>query len=245
VNGWKRVDPTLWPEGTTLSDQNVLVTPMRELNREFHTTIRVPRGATINYGYLITGRSDGIPLSAIWDGPRERLPAPGSSTAFDTSAVSLMTDPLQRTDSTLVHLTIRYGPTDARRVLIVWGGDQWQPLPEAFRPAGTRIEGAQMTTPMEPTGRSFTVTLPVPVGRRLDFRFLVDRADRTGVADNNNSANYGVMAVRDSTIRVTPALTLAQRSGLGTVIWTGGPLLALLLIAGAAARRSARVHPTS
>jgi hypothetical protein len=145
------------------------------------------------------------------------------------AGVSLLTNPLRGDDTLLARQTVRYGPTDARKVTVLWGIDGWQRLPDSLYPPRTRTVSRMMSTPMQRENAIFTATLPVPKGRRLDFAFQVDRADRVGINDNNGGQNYRLRAVADSTVEIRPRLTIAAGSRLTTVWYTGIP--ALLLVA--------------
>ena len=79
----------------------------------------------------------------------------------------------------------------------------------------------------------FEVTLPVPAGRRLDFAFQLDQADRFDVADQKT---HTLTPTHDSTVTIVPSLSRAAGSSLKTVLETGVlALVALGLFAGLSA----------
>ena len=237
------VPSSLRPPGTTPGNQGfALHTPMRREGDTFSATLVLPRQKPFEYGFMIMARSDMDSLSGVWDGNRRYDPDSGNRTAVleVEPGVSLLTDPLQGTDTLLIHQTIRYGPTDARRVRVVWGIDGWQRLPDLLYPPGTKTAGRMMITPMQQENSLFTVTLRIPKGRRLDFAFQVDRADRVGASDNNRGRNYGVITRNDSTIAISPRLGLVARSRLATVFYTGAPALFLLMVLSAISARLGR-----
>lgn len=234
IDGWQRVPASIRPSGTVLTrSSNAMSSPMRREEDGFTATLAIPRGSSLDYGFVITARNDHDSLSALWDGNRRYEPNPASRGVVDADpGLSLLTNPLQGGDTVLVMETIRYGPTDARRVRIVWGIAGWQRLPPGLYPPRTRTSSLLMTTTMQQDGPSFTAALPVPAGRRLDFAFQLDRGDRFDVNDNNYGRNYGFTAVRDSSITVESRLTIAAGSGLLTVLWIG--MVSLLGLAGLA-----------
>ncbi|MGH2521104.1 MAG: hypothetical protein ACRDH2_01260 [Anaerolineales bacterium] len=67
VNGWVVVPESLRPAGTTLQN-NVMHTPMTREEDTFVATVRVPSGATLDYGFLITKKRDGTAITPFWDG---------------------------------------------------------------------------------------------------------------------------------------------------------------------------------
>jgi hypothetical protein len=231
-----RVPPSLRPTGTTFGGQGLaLRTPMQRDGGTFSVMLQIPRGASLQYGFMITARNDMDTLSGIWDGTRryEAGAGQGEQVVDMESGVSLLTNPLQGSDTVLVRHTVRYGPTDARRVRVVWGIDGWQRLPDSLYPPRTRTGSHLMITPMQREGSMFTVTLPVPMGRHLDFAFQVDRADRVGVRDNNHGKDYRLPAAAESTVVIAPRLTTAAGSRLTTVWYTGIPALLLAATFGA------------
>jgi hypothetical protein len=206
---------TAGPRGTALS------TPMHRADSAFTITLRVPRGDSLEYGFLITVRNNGDTLSGVWDGVRHYDPDAVSASAIrnEQPTVKLLTDPPGAGDTIPVRLRIRYGPTDARQVRVVWGIDDWQRLPDRLLPPHTRTTDSHLSlTAMQPNGSMFESTLPVPAGRRLDFAFQLDRADQYDVSDRQR---YTLSADRDSTVTIRPSLTRVTGSSLSSVLRTG------------------------
>ena len=220
-----RVPVPIRPPGTTTGKRGTAVTtPMERLDSVFAVTLRIPSNDSLEYGFMITGRNDGDTIIGVWDGVRQYQPDSrrGTTMVDEHPTVSLLTDPLAARDTALVQQTIRYGPTDARAVRVIWGIDDWQRLPADLWPAGTRVTANHMTlTRMRRTGSMFNVTLPVPVGRRLDFAFQVDRADRFEISDDNHGRNFHLVAVGDSAMTIAPGLNRVTASRLGTVLMDG------------------------
>jgi hypothetical protein len=96
---------------------------------------------------------------------------------------------------------------------------------------------------MERKGSMFETTLPVPSGRRLDFSFQLDRADRVEVSDDNNGRNYRTAVTHDTTVTIGPTLDQVEGGRTRTVFLTGISSLFVLglgaaLAAGIGALRS-------
>ena len=231
------VPRSIRPPGTVEGKQGTAVdTPMERIDSGFAVTLTLPPTDSIEYGFLVTARNDGDTLIGVWDGTHQYGPDPteGDTIVALRPAVNLLTNPLRGGDTLLVHQTIRYGPTDARSVRVVWGIDDWQPLPETAWPPRTRAAANHLTlTAMEQNGSMFETTLPVPAGRRLDFSFQLDRADRFEVSDDNHGTNYSLPALRDSTVTIEPQLNKAAGSTVRTLLLTGIPALLVLGLAAA------------
>jgi 4-amino-4-deoxy-L-arabinose transferase-like glycosyltransferase len=65
VDGWTHLPETERPAGTYLHD-NVMHTPMAREADAFTLRCRVPRGAVVDYGFLVTHRADGSPILPVW-----------------------------------------------------------------------------------------------------------------------------------------------------------------------------------
>jgi hypothetical protein len=231
----RRVPSAIRPAGTVDGKQgNAVSTPMVRDDSAFAATLAIAPDDTVEYGFLITGRNDGDSLVGIWDGTHRYQPdaTEGDTIVNERATVNLLTNPLRGRDSMLTHQTIRYGPTDARRVRIIWGIDDWQQLPATAWPPRTRVAGNHLTlTVMERKGSMFETTLPVPAGRRLDFSFQLDRADRVEVSDDNKGRNYSLPTSRDSIVTMVPRLTRVAGARLSTVFLTGIPAVVVLGLA--------------
>jgi hypothetical protein len=230
-----RVPGSLRPPGTVEGRRgNAVSTPMLREDSAFAVTLAIPPDDTLEYGFLVTARNDGDSLVGIWDGSHRYQPdaTEGDTIVNDRATVDLLTDPLRGRDTILLQQTIRYGPTDARRVRIIWGIDDWQPLPASAWPPRTRAAGNHLTlTVMERKGSMFETTLPVPAGRRLDFSFQLDRADRVEVSDDNHGKNYSLPSNRDSTVIMAPRLNRVTGARPSTVFLTGIPAMVVLGLA--------------
>ena len=66
INGWAIVPEASRPAGTVVQD-GVMHTPMDHAGDVFVTTVRVPAGATIDFGFVITKKRSGADIR-VWDG---------------------------------------------------------------------------------------------------------------------------------------------------------------------------------
>jgi hypothetical protein len=67
VNGWRAVPEAQRPPGTMMRDQ-MMLTPMVNSDDLFSVEVKVPLGAIIDYGYLMTKQRDGTDIEEVWDG---------------------------------------------------------------------------------------------------------------------------------------------------------------------------------
>ncbi len=65
VNGWLPVSEDIRPPGTVMRKE-VMSTPMTRNEEWFTVTIRVERGAKVDYGFLVTKTAGGAPVE-VWD----------------------------------------------------------------------------------------------------------------------------------------------------------------------------------
>jgi hypothetical protein len=151
---------------------------------------------------------------------------------------------------TMVTREIRYQAHEAGEVVLVWGIDGWNPIPEPLRPFGTILKKSVMNTPMVQTGDTFLATIQVPASSMIDFGFLITKsAAGTDVAvwDGNGEQGYHMTAGKKSTIEVVSPVSFST-SGRWNVedsrsawfylgIIGGGMLLLIAVSAGILAYR--------
>ncbi|MEZ4712280.1 MAG: glycosyltransferase family 39 protein [Caldilineaceae bacterium] len=70
VNGWNLIAETLRPADTIIKNK-VMYTSMARQGEQFVTTVRVPAGTVIDYGFLVTQMQDGA-SHELWDAPAGR-----------------------------------------------------------------------------------------------------------------------------------------------------------------------------
>ena len=69
-------------------------------------------------------------------------------------------------------IELRYQLPQASEVILAWGIDGWQPLPEDQLPAGTIIDNGVMKSPMIRDKDEFVVRVKAPPGAALQYGFL-------------------------------------------------------------------------
>ena len=112
-----------------------------------------------------------------------------------------------------VQLTIGYAQPEAGEVVLVWGVNGWQALPEGERPSQTTIHDGVMWTPMAQADGQFAVTLALPAGTTVEYGFLVtQRLDGTAVSiwEANGSRDFQVVVADDKTLVHQSAISLFE-----------------------------------
>lgn len=71
INGWGFMPESARPLGTIVKDGKML-TPLRNQAGTFRTTVQVPPGTTIDYGFIVTRTSDGRSAD-LWDNNRQQF----------------------------------------------------------------------------------------------------------------------------------------------------------------------------
>jgi hypothetical protein len=192
INGWQAIPEAARPPGTVLKDNKVMHTRMVRKGDTFATTVRVPPGTGLDYGFLITKTSRGVPVN-IWQdyngqafGKLVRV----SGSLEEKATVTVVTMDQrkawlagQAADLPLVTQEIRYRAPGAAEVWLIWGLEGWQAIPDAARPQGTVLKNGKMHSPMVREGNRFTTTLRVPPGTGLDFWFLIAKTAEGKVVD--------------------------------------------------------------
>jgi hypothetical protein len=182
INGWQQAPEAIRPPGTIVPDK-VMQTPLIRTDNRFATTIRVPSGTVIDYGFLITKTEKGTPVK-IWEDGR---PFPGANLdaiiEFESTASQVTPEQRQAwlsglaTDLPLVTQEIHYHLDGAGEVSLVWGANGWRNVPEAFRPSGTTVKDKLMHTLLIHEGNSFMTTVRVPPGMPIQYGFLVTKIE--------------------------------------------------------------------
>jgi hypothetical protein len=192
INEWQAIPEAARPPGTVLKDNKVMHSPMVRKGDTFTTTVRVPSGTRLDYGFLITKTSRGAPVS-IWqdyNGQNFWKLVRVSGSLEEQATVTVVTLEQrkawlagQAADLPLVTQEIRYHAPGAADVWLAWGLDGWQTIPEAARPPGTMLKNGKMHSPMVREGNTFTTTLRVPPGTGLDLWFLIAKIAEGKVVD--------------------------------------------------------------
>jgi hypothetical protein len=149
INGWQMVAGETRPAGTVVKD-TVMHTPMDREGDTFVVRVQMPAGATINYGFLITGSRSGARIEAVWDSHQDDLIATEDDVIEIERTLTLARDqaPASVANAPLVTQEIRYHMPEAGEVFLGWGINGWNVVPEEIRLAGTEVRNEVMHTPM-------------------------------------------------------------------------------------------------
>lgn len=107
---------------------------------------------------------------------------------------------------------VRYKSPEVGEVLLVWGIDGWNPLPESLRPLGTTVDKSVMHTPMNKQGEWFVVTIRVPSDSTVDFGFKITKSlggSDLNIWDGNGKEGYRAVAKGHDTIEVISHVSLS------------------------------------
>jgi ketosteroid isomerase-like protein len=150
----------------------------------FHASVRIPPSTLLNYKFLITKTSRGLPVN-IWQdfNGQDFYKLVRINGSLDEKATVSLVTPEQRTawmrgdaaDLPLVRQDIVYRAPGAAEVWLVWGLDGWHTVPESIRPQGTLIRDGSMHTRMSRNGDQFMATVRFPPGSELNYSFLISR----------------------------------------------------------------------
>ncbi len=216
VNGWAVVPEAQRPAGTVIKD-GVMHTPMERVGDIFAMKVRVPSGATIHYGFLITKTRSGAAIK-VWEGSDKFIMIARQVGVVEMkSTLTLAQD--QRSantaDAPLVTQEIRYQMPEAGEVFLVWGVNGWAVVPEAQRPAGTVIKDGVMHTPMERVGDIFVTKVRVPSGATIHYDFLITKTSSGAAielwdAKGDPKQEYQTITAQDGVAEVKSKLTLPQ-----------------------------------
>lgn len=98
--------------------------------------------------------------------------------------------------SDAVQLVVTYVQPEAGEVVLVWGVNGWQALPEGERPSQTTIQDGVMWTRMTVEDGQFVAALTLPAGTTIEYGFLVtQRLDGTAVSIWEGNGNQDFQAV--------------------------------------------------
>ncbi|MEO8340840.1 MAG: hypothetical protein ABI604_14190, partial [Nitrospirota bacterium] len=192
LNGWQAIPEAARPSGTVLKDNRLMHTRMIRKGDTFATTVRVPPRTGLDYRFLISKTSRGVPVT-IWqdyNGKGFLKFVRVSGSLEEKATVTVVTLDQRKawlageaSDLPLVTQEIRYRAPGAAEVWLVWGVDGWQIIPDAARPPGTVLKSGKMHTPMVREGNIFTTTVRVPPGTELDFLVFVTKTEEGATVD--------------------------------------------------------------
>jgi len=179
LEGWQAIPVAARPPGTVLNNGR-MQTPLVREGTTFTTTVRLPPGTQLDYGFLITKTEEGTTID-IRQEKDEHGQAFSMVVAFDDwiAVQSTAWLSIRPTDLALVAQEIRYRIAGAEEVWLVWGINGWQAIPEEARPPGTMLKDNKvMYSRMVRKGDTFATTVQVPKETRLDFKFLITKTSR-------------------------------------------------------------------
>src|SRR5205085_4425061 len=120
----------------------------------------------------------------------------------------------------------------AGEVWLVWGIEEWQAIPEAARPIGTALkDDGFMHTRMVQKNDTFSTSVRVPPGTRLDLRFLITKTEAgtpVHIGENPHGRRY-LTTNTDGLIRVESTGTSVTREQRKA--WLAGKIFDIPLVA--------------
>lgn len=179
VDGWKWL-PKSWLPPDTFVIHATMHTTMQRDGEWFQTTLAVPEGHTVDYGFNINRSGEGG-SRPVWRAGAEAALLPTLPQIVEvpiTLAGDTVETPVARSRGTPAPYQIRYDALGASEVRLVWGVDGWTPLALPLRPQDTEVEKGVMRTTMVRDGDTFVADLLVPTGSTLDYGFLVTKHRR-------------------------------------------------------------------
>jgi len=190
INGWQAAPESFRPAGTVVKD-HVLHTPMHRQDGVFVMPLALPRGASLDYCFLITKKREAFDITwPLCEGNyHEEFMADG------------VREIRSRTSLALVRQEIRYHAPEAKEVHLVWGVKGWHVTPQSLWPSGTAIIDHVMHTPMALREGIFVATVTVPVDTAVDYGFQITK--RRGIFDLVYplfDGNYSVRPSQDGQI---------------------------------------------
>jgi len=216
LDGWQLVDEAQRPAGTFV-EAGVMHTAMVREGDSFVITLEAPAGTPLDYGFQIRSAHAGSKLGVLWDGDYQLVSDKHETIVLD-AAVSLADQSTLRVadEAPLVIQELSYRSSEAGAVWLSWGVNGWQKLPEAQRPADTRVEENVMRTPMTREGDLFVARVPVPKNARLDYGFLVTRT-RSGaqvrVWDGGGADGYALTVAEAGKLETQARPQIVRHSG--------------------------------
>jgi hypothetical protein len=210
LNGWQALPEIEFPPGTVL-ENSIMHTPMARDGDLFFARVRVPEGALIDYGFLITKARAAVGVP-VYEAAGDPIPVMQEASILVQTNLMLTDDGAvwKITGAPMVSHLIRYHLPEADQVELVWGINGWHLLPEKVRPAGTALEHGTMHTPMAYEGDAFVARVAVPEGAAIDYGFLITGKRGVGAIQAiwDGSTEYLSVATYGGVSEVQAAVTL-------------------------------------
>jgi hypothetical protein len=236
INGWVVVSEEIRPPGTAIKNK-VMHTPMAMQGEVFSTSVRVPSGTSVDYGFLITKKRDGTAIKPVWEANNNQdyhTTVTKNNVVEVNTAITLSQDQsISRIgDAPLVTQEVRYYVAEAEEVSFVWGINKWTSIvPLELRPPGTVVKDAVLYTPMNREGKAFITKVQVPVGTSIDYGFSITKV-RPGATLKWQwkwDGDFRVIAAKDSVIELKAKPARMRAKNLSKAFHLG---LYLLLVIG-------------
>ena len=225
VFGWAPSPAALRPPGTVVD--RTMRSPMIEHEGTFSIDVRVPVGAAVDYGFLVTTRRDGRPIATVWDGNYRAIARPQGVASVEagpklvSQIAPVVADPRPT-------VRMRYRFPAAGEVDLVWGHGAGRPPIRTDGPMGTVVEDGRLVTPMQQNGAEFISDLRVRPGTTVEYSFRT-RVSRTGEVIAplwDRSPIYRLEVERDTVVAVTAAVGIDETRPRSLVVLGVGLLIA-------------------
>lgn len=230
INGWQPLPEELTNE-VSFNDDGFMFLPMRREEDTFVAELTVPAGAIVQYGFNIFETADGESID-VWDTGKD--PERASSTIppilIATYDKQFYVDSAVNLGQSFVQQTFHYLYPNAGNVVLVWGINGWQNVPEAVGKDETTIEEGLMNTQMVPSGDFYRATVQVPQGSTIDYGFLLTTPELPIDTDSiwDGDENYSVLADIDGFVEINspyaPTPTTSEDSAIVETDSQNGPL---------------------
>ena len=238
IDGWQAIPEAARPPGTVLNN-GFMYTNMVRKGNTFTTIVQVPPGTVINYEFQINKPIGSTPDGEI-DGNRLGTiigPVDGR-VEFESGVTKIVMEQHKAWPSgrlaelSLVAQEIRYRIAGAEEVWLVWGINGWQAIPEAARPPGTVFKDNKvMHTRMVRKGDTFTSTVRVPPGTKLDYKFLIAKTSRGALVNiwqDYNGQDFGKLVRVSGSLEEKATVTVV--TGEERKAWLAGQATDLPLV---------------
>lgn len=233
INGWDLVPEEMRPAGTTVK-KKVMHTPMAHDSEAFTVKLRVPPGATMDYGFLITKNRDGVSIKPVWEAENQRafhlIVSSDGGVQKHVAQVALFDQPSGDDAGTFITQEIRYLMPEASEMLLVWGINGWGAVSPELRPPGTFVKKMVMHTPMQAHDDEFVTKLQVPADATIDCGFLVT-GTRDGMPFKRQwiwDGNFHLKPAKDGVISMKSIPARLRDENLKNALHLGAYLAALL-----------------
>ena len=216
VKGWYNVTGNFRPPGTVVEDR-LMRTPLVREGNTFRTKLRLPPGMPTQFGVVLQKTTGGFPIH-VWeyggDRPISIEGVTGEMTVGNPAASSLTQRKVwsagQPSDLPIVRRRIYYRAPRATEVALIWGIDEWQAMPRSGQPIRTTVKNGLMSTFLAREGDLFMITVEVPEGSVLKYRFAITQTEGSVYGQRTGNSLGVVTPLFDNRIDVESGVTKAQ-----------------------------------